>query len=118
MNNRDENNLIFKLNLQISNLMKQIEKLKATNKVLSNELTKNNIVKQDYIETCCGIPIYEIPKLKEQLIVSEKALELACNELDDAKDMLRECGKTDWAGTLNTSIDYFKARAKEMMKSE
>ena len=43
---------------------KRIKELEATNKVLSNELTKNNIIKQDRLETCCGIPIYEIPDRK------------------------------------------------------
>lgn len=50
----------------------------------------------------------------ERLAILEKALELAVQQLDDAKDMLRECGKNDWANTLDTSADYFKARAKEM----
>ena len=45
---------------------KRIKELKETNKVLSNELTKNSILKQDHIETCCGIPIFEIPKIKEE----------------------------------------------------
>lgn len=45
---------------------KRIKELEATNKVLSNELTKNNIIKQDRLETCCGIPIYEISTLKEE----------------------------------------------------
>ena len=40
---------------------KRIKELEETNKVLSNELTKNSILKQDYIETCCGISIFEIP---------------------------------------------------------
>lgn len=61
---------------------KRIKELEATNKVLSNELTKNNIMKQDRLETCCGIPIYEIPTLKQenqQLQQSQK--QLAINEL-------------------------------------
>ena len=45
---------------------KRIKELEETNKVLSNELTKNSILKQRYIETCCGIPIFEIPKIKEE----------------------------------------------------
>ena len=52
--------------------------------------------------------------LQDQLALTEKALELAVQQLDDAKDMLRGCGKRDWAGILDTSVDYFKARAKEM----
>ena len=42
-------------------LKKQLEEYKATNKVLSHELTKD--IKQDYLTTCCGIPIGDIPKL-------------------------------------------------------
>lgn len=64
-------------------LKKQVEELKATNKVLSNELTKNSILKQDCLTTLCGIPIYDIPKIKEEneelkqeLKVKDKALEL------------------------------------------
>jgi hypothetical protein len=52
---------------------KRIKELEATNKVLSNELTKNNIIKQDRLETCCGIPIYEIPTLKQSQ--NQKAIE-------------------------------------------
>lgn len=52
---------------------KRIKELEAANKVLSNELTKNNIVKQDRLETCCGIPIYEIPTLKQSQ--NQKAVE-------------------------------------------
>ena len=61
---------------------KRIKELEETNKVLSNELTKNSILNQDYIETCCGIPIFEIPKIKEenqQLKQSQK--QLAIEEL-------------------------------------
>lgn len=59
-----------------------------------------------------------ISDIREQLAITEKALELAVSQLDDAKDMLRECGKRDWAGMIDTSVDYFKARAKENLKSE
>lgn len=45
---------------------KRIKEMEETNKVLSNELTKNSILKQGYIEACCGIPIFEIPKIKEE----------------------------------------------------
>ena len=70
----------------ITNLLnqqdKRIKELEETNKVLSNELTKNSILKQRHIETCCGIPIFEIPKMKEenqqlkqQLAEKEKEIE-------------------------------------------
>lgn len=58
------------------------------------------------------LSIEEYEKLTNELAILEKALELAVSQLDDAKDMLRECGKNDWANTLDTSADYFKARAK------
>ncbi len=47
-------------------LKKQLEELKSTNKVLSEELTKDKILKQDCLTTCCGIPIGDIPKLITQ----------------------------------------------------
>lgn len=60
----------------------------------------------------------EVKQLKQQLAQTEKALELAVEQLDDAKDMLRECGKHDWAGMIDTSVDYFKARAREILESD
>ena len=56
----------YKLEKLLNQQDKRIKELEETNKVLSNELTKNSILKQDYIETCCGIPIFEIPKIKEE----------------------------------------------------
>lgn len=53
-----------------------------------------------------------LEELKSEKWGLEKALELAVEELDDAKDMLRDCGKNEWASLLNTSADYFKAKAK------
>lgn len=47
-------------------IKKQLEELKSTNKVLSVELTKDKILKQDCLTTCCGIPIGDIPKLITQ----------------------------------------------------
>lgn len=47
-------------------LKKQLEELKSTNKVLSEKLTKDKILKQDCLTTCCGIPIGDIPKLINQ----------------------------------------------------
>lgn len=56
----------------------------------------------------------KIADLEAKLTLTEKALELAVEELDDAKDMLRECNKNEFASLLNTSVDYFKARGKEI----
>ena len=62
--------------------------------------------------------IAEKVELQQQLARTEKALELAVGQLDDAKDMLIECGKHDWAGMIDTSVDYFKARAREMLEND
>lgn len=51
---------------EIQELKKQLEEYKATNKILSHELTKDKILKQDHLTTCCGIPIADIPKLIEK----------------------------------------------------
>ena len=55
-----------------------------------------------------------LEELKSEKWGLEKALELAVEELDDAKDMLRECNKNELASLLNTSVDYFKGRGKEI----
>ena len=47
-------------------LKKQLEEYKATNEVLSHELTKDKVLQQDCLITCCGIPIGDIPKLITQ----------------------------------------------------
>lgn len=47
-----------------------------------------------------------------------RALELAVEQLEDAKEMLREAGKNDWANTLDISCDYFIARAKSEKERE
>ena len=69
---------------------KRIKELEETNKVLSNELTKNSILKQDHIETCCGIPIFEIPKMKTEnqqqtLIIGKLYGILHCQRMSVAK---------------------------------
>lgn len=47
-------------------LKKQLKEYKATNEVLSHELTKDKVLQQDCLTTCCGIPIGDIPKLITQ----------------------------------------------------
>ena len=63
-------------------LKEQIEELKSTNKVLSEELTKDKILKQDYLTTCCGIPIGYIPKLLNQQKEFIKYLEKEIKKYD------------------------------------
>ena len=69
---------------------KRIKELEETNKVLSNELTKNSILKQDHIETCCGIPIFEIPKIKEENQQLKQQLEEKEKEIATLEVMLAE----------------------------
>ena len=69
---------------------KRIKELEETNKVLSNELTKNSILKQDHIETCCGIPIFEIPKMKAENQQLKQQLEDAEENIDNLELQLRE----------------------------
>ena len=42
----------------------------------------------------------------------KKALDLSCDELDNAKDMLIAAEKPDWANSLESSADYFEQRAR------
>ena len=66
-------------------LKKQLEEYKATNEVLSQELTKDKVLQQDCLTTCYGIPIGDIPKL----ITQQKEF---IKYLEDEKDRLaREC---------------------------
>lgn len=60
------NSLVNSCQEEIRQLKKQLEEYKATNEVLSHELTKDKILQQDCLTTCCGIPIGDIPKLITQ----------------------------------------------------
>ncbi len=59
-------NMASRLKKENQELKEKLEKYKATNKVLSHELTKDKVLQQDYLTTCCGIPIGDIPKLLTQ----------------------------------------------------
>ena len=54
----------------------------------------------------------EAIELKDQLALTEKALELACKELDKVEVFDKEFMECD------SFYDYFKNKAKEIMKSE
>lgn len=63
----------------------------------------------------------ECEELKHQLKVSEKALELACKEITGSCEYCSyktriECPVE--ANCLDEKINYFKTKAKEIMKSE
>ena len=63
----------------------------------------------------------QIFDLKDQLALTEKALELACKEITGSCEYCSykttiECPVE--ANCLDEKINYFKTKAKEMMKSE
>ena len=72
---------------------KRIKELEETNKVLSNELTKNSILKQDHIETCCGIPIFEIPKMKEENQQLKQQLAEKKKKIADLQSQLQQANE-------------------------
>lgn len=67
-------------------LKKQLEELKSTNKVLSEKLTKDKILKQDCLTTCCGIPIGDIPKLINQ---QKEFIEYLESEINKIKEQIK-----------------------------
>lgn len=68
------------------------------------EPTKNQLV--IYIKSLHK----EIKELKQQLTITEKALELACDNLEDINFKLYN--------TEVNFVDYFKQQAKEMLENE
>ena len=101
--NEQLNSLVNSCQEEIRRLKKQLEELKSINKVLSEELTKDKILKQDCLTTCCGIPIGDIPKLinqqKEFIEYMTKTIEeLECDDFGDE----------DMKGYLIQRIDTFK----------
>lgn len=89
-------------------LKKQFKELKSTNSVLANELTKDTIIKQKYLTTCCGIPIGDIPKLKFK---QKEFIEWLENEIQKQKDYGASFGLTidrDIAEYISEKIDVYK----------
>lgn len=72
-----------KLEQENQQLKKQLEELMKTNNVLTQELTKDSDIKQEYLTTCCGIPIGDIPKLTNQQKEFVKYLEEEIKRLKD-----------------------------------
>ena len=63
----------------------------------------------------------DVERLENQLAITEKALELACKEITGSCEycsykIMIECPVE--ADCLDEKINYFKTKAKEMMKSE
>ena len=81
---------------------KVINKLKSTNKVLSEELTKDKILKQDCLTTCCGIPIGDIPKLINQQKKFIKYLEDEFTKIQN--DIEKE---------IDNNVKYFKVERRQ-----
>lgn len=92
----EENRIKALSNYQLQGLLnrqdKRIKELEATNKILSNELTNNNIVKSNKLETCCGIPIYEIPKLKEENYFLKEQNKSLTDEEEYISQKMKEIG--------------------------
>ena len=84
-------------------LKKQLEELKSTNKVLSEELTKDKILKQDCLTTCCGIPIGDIPKLINQQKEFIKYMNAIIEDLET-----EDVDDEEMKGYLIQRIDIFK----------
>ena len=78
-----KDDIIACLKKENQELKKQFKELKSTNSVLANELTKDTIIKQKYLTTCCGIPIGDIPKLKFK---QKEFIEWLENEIQKQKE--------------------------------
>jgi hypothetical protein len=93
--------------------------LEEKDKVIENWQTMYESVMQT-----CGNDAKEIKRIQDQLALTEKALELACEELYTEIGACQYCTNGDFdicsAGIKcqNVIKDYFKTKAKEMMKSE
>lgn len=71
----------------------------------------------DYVACMINDKDRKITELKDQLALTEKALELACDKL--AYKYCFQMGEDAFCGDCKPClIDYFKEQAKEMMKSE
>lgn len=74
-------------------------------------VNKQQNISEGLVETCVDL-IIEREELKSQLALTEKALELACEELGKVEAFDKEFMECE------SFYDYFKTKAKEMMKSE
>lgn len=105
------------LKIQISAREEEYRKLDETNKVLSQELTKDNILKQEHLKTCCGISIGDIPKF----IYKYNKLEDNWNYI---KKMLKEARNKEfniigYCGTCtDVDIDFLLNKIQELQGSD
>ena len=99
----------YKLEELLNQQSKRIKELEETNKELEIKLDKcgtelvnaENLV--SYLEN-------ENKQLKQQLVITEKALELACETLQDINFKLYN--------TEMNFVDFFKQQAKERLENE
>ena len=109
---RDENE---KLQDKVADLEEELENYKLCRCVdCSSEYEKGLETSIDELEK-------ENQQLKQQIAITEKALELACKEITGSCEYCSyktriECPVE--ADCLDEKINYFKTKAKEMMKSE
>lgn len=85
-------------------LKKQVKEYIVTNEVLSHELTKDKILKQDHLTTCYGIPIGDIPKLINQQKVFIKYLEDEYTKIQN--DIEKE---------IDNNVKYFKVERRQII---
>lgn len=83
----------YPLLLEYNELKKQLEEQIATNEVLSHELTKDKILKQDYLTTCCGMSIKNVQKLINQQKEFIKYLEDEIQSCEAVSDLLFNSNK-------------------------
>ena len=78
-------------------------------------LNGKEFAKRCAVDFCWFIKNQTIADLQHKLEVAEKALELACEELMSDLEFDSELDKHY---NLQANIEYFKTKAREMMKSE
>ena len=86
-------------------LKKRLEEYKATNEILSQELTKDKVLQQDHLTTCCGIPIGDIPKLITQQKEFIKYLE----------DEMLECSNNIFGKGMEYGLRLSLSKFKEII---
>lgn len=77
---------------EIMRLERENQQLKVANEILSQELTNDKLLKQNTLTTCCGIPIEDIPKIKQQRDLYKSVID----ETIDVINQMLTTGYTDF----------------------
>lgn len=90
-------------------------------KQIINDLEQEQIAEMKEHQEAMQVADQRIKELQDKLALTEKALELACKEITGSCEYCSyktriECPVE--ANCLDEKINYFKTKAKEMMKSE